>query len=173
LAALGSCSCPGIVGITINGGVTNWLGVHGLLLDSLLSVRLVTAGGEVVEASTSSNPDLFWGIRGAGSNFGIITSATYQLHLPTNNNEIFIADMIFTADKTEQFYATVEELFQQRYPELSFYTAVMWEPTINQVCEPFLLLFRGTDSKDCYSWQLALPWTSGPGHGVPGTIPQS
>jgi len=53
---------------------------HGATVDSLLSAELVTADGAVVTASASENPDLFWGIRGGGGNFGIVTSFEYRLH---------------------------------------------------------------------------------------------
>jgi FAD/FMN-containing dehydrogenase len=54
------------------------MGYFGLVLDGLVSARMVTADGRVVEVSETNNSDLFWGIRGAGANFGIITSATLQ-----------------------------------------------------------------------------------------------
>src|SRR5436190_14260940 len=52
----------------------------GLTIDSLLAVELVTADGRVVGASEDENPELFWGMRGAGANFGIVTSFEYRLH---------------------------------------------------------------------------------------------
>lgn len=68
-----SSSCVGIVGATLGAGLGTLQGLHGVLLDSLESVRLVTASGEIVTASQTHNSDLFWGIRGAGHNFGIVT----------------------------------------------------------------------------------------------------
>lgn len=50
------------------------------MIDALVSARLVTAQGEMVEVSKTENPDLFWAIRGAGANFGIVVSATFQAH---------------------------------------------------------------------------------------------
>ena len=54
------------------------MGTFGLILDALVSARVVTATGEVIEVSDTHNEDLFWTIRGAGANFGIITEATFQ-----------------------------------------------------------------------------------------------
>jgi FAD/FMN-containing dehydrogenase len=53
---------------------------HGATVDNLLSVDLVTAEGELLTASGHENPDLFWGIRGGGGNFGVVTSFEYRLH---------------------------------------------------------------------------------------------
>lgn len=77
---LGIVSNTGIAGLTLGGGI-GWLnGKYGLACDNLLSVDLVTADGQFLTASASENEDLFWGIRGGGGNFGIVTSFRYQLH---------------------------------------------------------------------------------------------
>ncbi|KAI8947603.1 hypothetical protein F4801DRAFT_605244 [Xylaria longipes] len=76
----GTCSCVGMMGATLGGGISPLHGLHGLIIDALISVRIVTADGKIIEASQTSNSELFWGIRGAGQNFGIVVEATYQLH---------------------------------------------------------------------------------------------
>jgi hypothetical protein len=69
----------GVAGLTLGGGI-GWLQrKHGLTIDRLLSVDLVTADGEFVKASASENSDLFWGVRGAGGNFGIVTEFEFRL----------------------------------------------------------------------------------------------
>jgi FAD binding domain-containing protein len=79
-AVLGECSLVGIAGFTLGGGLGRLMGKHGAACDNLVSAELVTADGRVLETSSEENADLFWGIRGAGANFGIVTSLEYQLH---------------------------------------------------------------------------------------------
>jgi FAD/FMN-containing dehydrogenase len=77
---LGVNSITGIAGLTLGGGY-GWLaGKHGLACDNLLSLEVVTADGKSVNANAHENEDLFWGMRGAGANFGIATSFEYRLH---------------------------------------------------------------------------------------------
>ena len=77
---VGVVSHTGVAGLTLGGGMGRLQRKLGLTIDSLLAVELVTAGGKVVRASDHENPELFWGVRGAGANFGIVTSFEFQLH---------------------------------------------------------------------------------------------
>ncbi len=77
---LGVMSDTGIAGVTLGGGY-GWLGgKYGLACDNVLSVEVVTADGRVVTASAEQDKDLFWGVRGAGANLGIVTSFEYRLY---------------------------------------------------------------------------------------------
>jgi len=76
----GQVSHTGIAGLTLGGGLGYLMGKHGAACDNLISVNVVTADGEMLTASEDQNPDLFWAIRGAGGNFGVVTSFRFKVH---------------------------------------------------------------------------------------------
>jgi FAD/FMN-containing dehydrogenase len=76
----GVISTTGVGGLTLGGGLGWLMGSHGLAVDNLVSVELVTAEGEILEVSEASHPDLFWAVRGGGGNFGVATRLEFRLH---------------------------------------------------------------------------------------------
>ncbi len=77
---LGTAPDTGIAGLTLGGGFGRLDRSFGLACDNLRSVDIVTADGKLLHASEEENQDLFWGVRGGGGNFGVVTSFDYQLH---------------------------------------------------------------------------------------------
>jgi FAD/FMN-containing dehydrogenase len=104
----GVVSSTGIAGLTLGGGLGWLIGKCGLAIDNLLSVDLVTADGRLLRAGRDENADLFWAVRGAGSNFGVVASLEYQLHPvgPTITGGL-VAYPLERAREVLQFYRDV------------------------------------------------------------------
>jgi FAD/FMN-containing dehydrogenase len=123
----GLLPCVGAVGATLGGGIGRYAGVHGLMLDALQSVRLVTATGDLVTVSRSSNAELFWGLRGAGFNYGIVVEAVYKVFKvtsPTVMNADFLIPLNQSAAVT-RFFKVYESVMPA---ELSIIAAIANNP---------------------------------------------
>jgi len=88
----------GIAGLTLGGGIGWIMRKHGLSIDQLISVELVTASGDVVRASADENTDLFWGVRGGGGNFGIVTK--FEFHCIPLGTQVLAGPVIWPMTKS-------------------------------------------------------------------------
>jgi len=114
---MGVVSETGIAGLTLGGGL-GWLRrKYGLSSDNLVSVDIVTADGRYLTASETQNPDLFWGIRGGGGNFGVVTSFEYQLY-PVGP-EVMFCFVVYPGDRAKEVLRFCEEYVAQASDEVS------------------------------------------------------
>ena len=100
----GQISTTGIAGLTLGGGWGYLARKYGLASDNLLSVDLVTADGQLLTTSATEHEDLFWGVRGGGGNFGVVTSFQYQLHRVGPVLAGFVIHPLEKAKEVLQFY---------------------------------------------------------------------
>lgn len=131
--ALASCPCVGVLGATMGAGFGALVGHRGVLLDALESVHMVTAQGELVTASESQNPDLFWAVRGAGANYGVVTSATYGVYDITNKGQVMIADLVYPPAANQSFFNTLHSFDGELPPRLALTAVAVYNRTIEMV----------------------------------------
>ncbi|KAI1171388.1 hypothetical protein F4777DRAFT_593834 [Nemania sp. FL0916] len=125
----GNSWCPGGIGVTLGGGIGMLMGLHGLMIDSLESVELLTASGETVTASKHKNKDLFWGIRGAGQTFGIVTEATYTVHDQTNGGRVTEANFYYAAAQNRSLWELIATFDNVLPAKLSLQTGMLYNAT--------------------------------------------
>jgi FAD/FMN-containing dehydrogenase len=126
-------SDTGIAGLTLGGGY-GWLdGKYGLACDNVLSIDMITGEGQLVTASAEENADLFWGIRGAGANFGVVTSFKYQLH-PVG--PVVGGVVLYPLTQGRETLRFFHEFSATCPDEVSTVGLLLREPLINWPCGP-------------------------------------
>lgn len=125
-----------VIGATLGTGVGRYQALHGLVIDHLISARVVTASGDLVTASATENADLFWALRGAGVFFGVVVEATYRLHDLTHNGQCQDSTLVFPLAAAEPVLQALTSL-DDRKPlpnEVMITAAFAWEPRMDAVC---------------------------------------
>ncbi|RBR08465.1 uncharacterized protein FIESC28_10265 [Fusarium coffeatum] len=126
----GICECVGLSAPILGGG-HGWLqGQYGVASDQVISARVVLPNGEAVTASEDSNPDLFWGLRGAGHNFGIVTEWQYRIYDVKNpkwSYEVFI----FLGDKLEEIFELTNKMMKNQPPHMTHWIYIVNIPEID------------------------------------------
>jgi FAD/FMN-containing dehydrogenase len=114
---MGVVSETGIAGLTLGGGI-GWLRCkYGLSSDNLVSLDVVTADDRFLTASETENADLFWGVRGGGGNFGVVTSFEYRLH-PVGP-EVMFCFVLYPGDRVKEVLSFCEEYVAEAPDEVS------------------------------------------------------
>lgn len=136
---LGINSTTGVAGLTLGGGF-GWLTrQHGMSIDNLLEARVVTADGQVRVASATSEPELFWALRGGGGNFGVVTSFTFRLH-PVGP-EVYAGLVVYPAEQARAVMRAWRDFTADAPEALSVWAVMRQAPPL-----PFLpASAHGTD----------------------------
>jgi FAD binding domain len=122
---VGTVSMTGLSGLTLGGGMGWLMGKYGLTIDNLLAVDLITADGRMVRCSASEHSDLFWGVRGGGGNFGVVTAFQFQLHPVGSLLAGMVIHPLSSAREVLRFYRD----YSRKAPdELTAYAALITTP---------------------------------------------
>jgi FAD/FMN-containing dehydrogenase len=118
----GTVAGTGLAGLTLGGGIGWLMGKYGLTIDNLLSVDIVTADGRVLTANATENPDLFWGVRGGGGNFGIVTSFEFRLHPVTT---VLAGKLLYPIQQARDMLLFYREFTAKAPDELTAYASLV------------------------------------------------
>ena len=99
----------------------------------MVSADVVLADGKQVKVSKDSNSDLFWALRGAGGNFGVVTSSTYKLSKPINGGKVFHLELMYSAAQQEEYFKVMEAFRSKQPAALGFSSTLAWNPPANEV----------------------------------------
>ena len=121
----GLISTTGVAGLTLGGGVGWLVRKHGLSCDNLLAAEIVTADGSLMQISTKENAELFWGIRGGGGNFGIVTSMKFQLH---KLDKVVGGMILYPQNNAREVIQFYREFMKTAPDELTLYIGLLTSP---------------------------------------------
>jgi len=121
----GIVGSTGVAGLTLGGGSGYLTRKHGLTIDNLLEVDMVLADGSFVTASKDAHPDLFWGVRGGGGNFGVVTSFLFQAH-PARI--VFAGPVFWDARDAKKVMATYRDFIARAPEELGLFVGLKTVP---------------------------------------------
>ncbi|KAE8390891.1 hypothetical protein BDV23DRAFT_172004 [Aspergillus alliaceus] len=143
LVVVGSTSShTGVGGSTLGGGC-GWLtGRYGLIIDSLLSVKMVLADGSIVEASETSSPDLFWAARGAGQAFGVVTELVFRAY--DLKHKVFGGALYFALDKLPTIVDFANEFHRRKDENSGFMFGFTAPPFMTGTAVLAVLFYNGT-----------------------------
>jgi len=123
----GILSTTGIAGLTLGGGIGYLARGCGLTIDNLVSADVVTADGRFLTASDRENEDLFWGLRGGGGNFGVVTSFEYRLH-PVD--QVYAGPIFYELDAASSLLRMFDDFIQDAPEEFGGFPAFQIAPPL-------------------------------------------
>lgn len=135
----GLISSTGVGGLTLGGGFGWLMRSCGMSCDNLVSAEVVTASGDIIEVSESSNPDLLWGLRGGGGNFGVVTRLDFQLH-PVST--VLGGMIVHPIERAREALRIYREFNQTSPNSLTVYAGMMSDPDGNRIIA-FICCYNG------------------------------
>ncbi|KAG8860922.1 hypothetical protein FRB96_003657 [Tulasnella sp. 330] len=123
---LGHGGTVGVIGLAIGGGLGGSMGEHGLACDNIVSATMVLASGEIVHVSENENSDLLWGIKGGGSNFGVIAELGMRLHVPPP--ELYIIQLVYLPEQLPALVAELNAWLKVQTPQESLFLIMALGP---------------------------------------------
>jgi FAD/FMN-containing dehydrogenase len=123
----GIISTTGVTGLTLGGGIGYLSRGYGLSIDNLLSADVVTADGKFLTASAQENEELFWGLRGGGGNFGVVTSLEFQLH---DVDQVFAGPIFYNLEDAAAVLQMFDEFITDAPEEFGGFPAFQIAPPL-------------------------------------------
>jgi len=131
----GTVSSVGVAGLILGGGSGYLSRLHGMAIDNLIAARVVTADGQIVQARTDENPDLFWALRGGGGNFGVVTQFDLQLH--PIGSQVTFGQIVHRFDDAPGVIRRYREFMNGAPDEVQAYAFVLRIPPIPEFPEKY------------------------------------
>ncbi|KAI1740777.1 FAD binding domain-containing protein [Xylaria scruposa] len=123
--SVSTCNCVSLLGATLGGGLSRTQGLYGLDADQAISLDMVDANGSTRTVTLNSDADLWWALKGAGANFGIITSGVFKSYpIPQAENTAWTGIVVFDPSKIEQVMSALNNLTLEPEMEIDLYYSV-------------------------------------------------
>lgn len=145
IVASSTVSSTGVGGVTLQGGYGYLMCAHGLIIDNLLSAQVIIAGGQLLTASESENSDLFWAIRGAGQNFGVVVEFTFQAH--KRPGDVFAGSLVFTAEKMATILESLNAALKYKDGKAAAQCIISQPPNSKELLVTVGIFYNGPESE--------------------------
>lgn len=131
-AATGVCECTGLLGPALGGGHGFTQGLYGLAVDNIISARVLLGNGTLVSVSENEHHDLWWGLRGAGANFGIVTEIDFKVYdVPKGKDSWYHETWEFDQTVLEKVFDEHNVFLDNMPAGAVLYSAFMWNPALD------------------------------------------
>lgn len=121
----GNCNCVGVLGAVLGGGYGNLMGLNGFGADTILSLNYVSPAGKLTTV-IPDNTELWWALRGAGLNFGVVASAVVKSKpVPQANNTVWLGQLIYSGDRLERVVLAINDLKLEPEMNIFLYYAII------------------------------------------------